>query len=162
PSQYCRRMRAVAATILFVVLVAAPAGSAARRQERDAIAYVRASCCRAQVYLINADGSANRQVTKNLRRPPEGAYTHGRSPNGSGLRALTREVGAGDPAWSPDGRQIAFARQKPAGIYVMNADGSARRRVTTGPSDRQPDWSPDGTQILFVRQLRGPNAEIFV
>ena len=50
--------------------------------------------------------------------------------DGSGQRRLTRTAGFEySPAWSPDGRKIAFAsgRDGNSGIYVMNADGSEQR-----------------------------------
>ena len=67
--------------------------------------------------------------------------------------------GGNSPAWSPDGRRIAFARDFGAsdpGIYVMDADGSNLVRLTTADEgittgDRNPIWSPDGTSIVFSR-----------
>jgi Tol biopolymer transport system component len=59
----------------------------------------------------------------------------------------------GDPAWSPDGRQIAFRRGAgiDAEIYLMNADGTNERLLATGPGpDSDPTWSPDGGRIAFV------------
>jgi TolB protein len=59
------------------------------------------------------------------------------------------------PAWSPDGRRIAFMSQVADeglqyDIFVMNADGSHLRRLTTShATDGFPSWSPDGTQIAF-------------
>ncbi len=61
--------------------------------------------------------------------------------DGSGQRRLTRTAGRDwDPVWSPDGRQIAFLRERDADnwppnfdnfeVYVMNADGSGQRRLT--------------------------------
>ena len=51
-----------------------------------------------------------------------------------------------DPAWSPDGRQIAFARPVAKGnteIYVINADGSRPRRLTVNSGlDLAPTWQP--------------------
>jgi hypothetical protein len=42
--------------------------------------------------------------------------------DGSGLRRLTDGM---DPAWSPDGKKVAFARWRdPRGIYVIDEDGS--------------------------------------
>jgi Tol biopolymer transport system component len=59
-----------------------------------------------------------------------------------------------DPAWSPDGRTIAFAGGRAdddRGIYVMAADGSAPRRLTTAhyANFHSPSWSPDGRRIAF-------------
>jgi TolB protein len=53
--------------------------------------------------------------------------------DGSGQRNLTRHAGADDfAAWSPDGRKIVFASDRDGTweIYVMNADGSDQRRLT--------------------------------
>lgn len=57
-----------------------------------------------------------------------------------------------DPAWSPDGSQIAFASRRDGNhdLYVMNTDGSNVVRLTDGPGiDLSPDWSPDGSRIAF-------------
>ena len=56
------------------------------------------------------------------------------------------------PAWSPDGKRIAFTSKRDGNfeIYVMNADGSNPTRLTDNPRmDVYPSWSPDGKQIAF-------------
>jgi dipeptidyl aminopeptidase/acylaminoacyl peptidase len=82
------------------------------------------------------------------------------------------EVSSGDyddtaPAWSPDGRQLAFAsnRSKPdpdatyaANIWVVSADntdqGASPIQVTTGlGGDHHPAWSPDGKWIAYSTRL---------
>jgi TolB protein len=68
------------------------------------------------------------------------------------------------PAWSPDGRKLAFVSQRDGNseIYVMNADGSAQENLTRQPAnDSHPSWSPDGRKIAFVSRRDG-NAEIYV
>ena len=68
------------------------------------------------------------------------------------------------PAWSPDGRKLAFVSQRDGNseIYVMNADGSAQKNLTRQPaSDSHPSWSPDGRRIVFVSRRDG-NSEIYV
>ena len=55
------------------------------------------------------------------------------------------------PAWSPDGRQIAFDsnRTGPLAIWVMAADGGGQHIVTPGHGE-YPSWSPDGKRIAYA------------
>ncbi|MGH9724214.1 MAG: TolB family protein, partial [Candidatus Acidiferrales bacterium] len=70
------------------------------------------------------------------------------------------------PAWSPDGRMLAFVSNRTAepdsnfndDIWVVSADnhdqGRNMVRVTTNPgTDGSPAWSPDGKWIAFTSQL---------
>ena len=65
------------------------------------------------------------------------------------------------PAWSPNGRQIAFVRgddDPTLDIYIMDADGTNQRQLTHNPGDDMyPTWSPDGKRIAFLsdRQTEG-------
>jgi Tol biopolymer transport system component len=74
------------------------------------------------------------------------------------------------PAWSPDGRRIAYEyNPSPTGvparssdIYVMNANGSFPRPLTTTVGfDGDPAWSPDGRKIAF-ESTRSGNSDIWV
>jgi Tol biopolymer transport system component len=96
------------------------------------------------IYVMNADGSGQTNLTKNLY--------------GSALL----------PAWSPSGRQIAFVFEDlsawpnlPRDIYVMNADGSGQTNLTRYREGMNPAWSPSGRQIAFL-STRDGNQEIYV
>ena len=76
---------------------------------------------------------------------PVSPYIYLANSDGTGAGPLT----SGDaPAWSPDGRSIAFHREDGVGdIYIIRADGSGEKRIAVG--GRDPAWSPDGQRIVF-------------
>jgi TolB protein len=151
------------------------------------IAFVRTVAGQDSIWIVRADGSGLRElpapagVNGNPSFSPDGAtlaFDHADDETGDGDvpmhssnriyaigvdgSALRRIVGprgsVSDPAWSPDGRRLAFVREFGDGrsqIVVMNADGSGRRPLTaraayaTGPA-----WSPDSSRIVFA--LLGP------
>jgi TolB protein len=82
-----------------------------------------------EVFVANADGSNEVNLSKNA------AFD-------------------GWPAWSPDGKRIAFSsnRAGPANtgqIFVVNADGAGLRQITGGPAGfAQPSWAWDGRRIV--------------
>ena len=88
---------------------------------------------------------------------------HGRRrPTGSATDWATRR----DPAFSPDGKLIAYDYRKPGfsirEIYVMNADGTGIRKVTRlGAVSALPAWSPDGRTLAFQSNAGGPKYEIY-
>jgi TolB protein len=79
---------------------------------------------------------------------------------GGNVRRLSYQGGrAYDPAWSPDGRKIAYvAEVSGAGleIYVMDANGQNYRRLTdTRGSNEAPSWSPDSRHVVFSSSRSG-------
>ena len=67
------------------------------------------------------------------------------------------------PAFSPDGKQVAFAWNGEKGdsfdIYVKQVDTGTPHRLTTHPADDSfPAWSPDGSHIAFRRHTQESDA----
>nr|MCU0256305.1 hypothetical protein [Vicinamibacterales bacterium] len=69
-------------------------------------------------------------------------------------RRLTSSPGGeGSPAWSPDGRRLAFTARREGDeasqVYVIDLRGGEAQRVTSLTTGaRAPKWSPDGSAIL--------------
>ena len=66
------------------------------------------------------------------------------------------------PAWSPDGKYVAFYRQERAGgavfdVLLADTRGRVVRNVSRGYGvfNTDPTWSPDGKRLAFVASYRG-------
>jgi Tol biopolymer transport system component len=77
------------------------------------------------------------------------------------LNQLTEDPTDTEPAFSPDGRTIAFARG--GDLYSVRPDGSGQRRLTSGPElDSAPVVSPDGRRVVFERRAAtGTAADLY-
>ena len=85
---------------------------------------------------------------------------------GSGPPPVTRPFatypgGAYEPAFSPEGRRLAFvwngSEQSNFDIYVRAVDGDTLTRLTSDPAPHgSPVWSPDGSHLAFLRYGESP------
>ena len=58
--------------------------------------------------------------------------------------------GARSGAWSPDGKRIAYMRDQPHGLHLIDPDGKTAKRLTQdGFRDHPPAWSPDGKWLVY-------------
>ena len=93
--------------------------------------------------------------------PDEGSYELYTLTLSTGeVKRLGTATNSGAPAWSPDGKTIAFSSDGYGGegfeICVMASDGSNVQRITTSAGDDTgPAWSPDGRQIAFRSDREG-------
>jgi Tol biopolymer transport system component len=87
---------------------------------------------RMELFVMNADGSDQRQVTR------LGGANFG-------------------PSWTPDGRRIVFSsnhrnpRSRNFDLYLVNLDGTGLEQVTTNPEfDGFPMFSHDGKRLVWA------------
>jgi TolB protein len=92
-------------------------------------------------------------------------------PDGTKLRRITRARGSDVfPAWSPDGRWIAYIsnRSRPRNegafeIYVMRANGRRLRQVTRDHFvDYDLAWAPDGKHFVFTSTRPSATSGVWV
>lgn len=122
-------MLALATSLLALLSAQASTATGSQRLDSDEILFVgytgdaMARTDRYALYLLDGDG---RQVR---------------------LTAVTSSRIL-EPAWSPDGRQIAFTRGDQ--IHVARADGSGVRQLTRGEgTSTGAQWSPNGRMLVY-------------
>ncbi len=88
----------------------------------------------------------------------EGENIYVVNPDGTGRTMLVNAINhQQDPAWSADGKYIAYASAQRGlrEIYRADADGSNQVAlsdgIAVGAVDDFPAWSPDGQKLVFVR-----------
>jgi len=109
---------------------------------------------RAAVYPRTTwDAEKNRNLTDLWLQPVSG---------GPGRRLTAHEAGESAPAFSPDGKRLAFVSKRDgdeeAQLYVLRLDGGEAERWTRMPLGVQsPRWTADGKRIVFVSAVLGEN-----
>ncbi|HXF98945.1 MAG TPA: hypothetical protein VNJ46_10075 [Gaiellaceae bacterium] len=123
-------------------LSGAGAAGAAFPGENGKIAFTSNRDGNLEVYVMNADGSGQANLSDNAAADLQ-------------------------PAWSPDGSKIAFTSDRDGNleVYVMNAaDGSGQANLSQNDAtlNFDPAWSPDGSKIAFTRSFNASAQQVYV
>jgi eukaryotic-like serine/threonine-protein kinase len=143
------------------------------------IAFVSNRAGQPQIFIMNADGSDQKQLTNQ----PDGACQPEWSPDGQQVlfvtpcdrkmdeypRAalyviksdgsnvqpcLTQIGGLFDASWSVSGIAYTYLENNQPRIYVASGCGSGTQISQQRSDDRQPSWSPDGERMVFLNTSR--------
>lgn len=139
-----------------------------------------------EIFVINADGTGNTQLTIHEGRDigpawsPDASkiafYTHSEDEskwsifvmdsNGDNIEQLTymENVYDNSPTWSPDGAKIAFAREYPlqnyiSELWIMDSNGDNQHQIAS-IAGNGPEWSGINNQIVYYSYNTG-DAEIY-
>lgn len=121
------------ASLLLVVSLLTACGSASRartaaKAKNGVLTFVRAGA----LWTLGADGNKLREL--------------GGAPKGTG--------NASSPAWSPDGKKLAFLAGSgdTTDVFVVDRGGGSRKRLSSGSPAGSGGltWSPDGGRLAFA------------
>jgi TolB protein len=110
-------------------------------------------------HAISPDGQSLAMGDDSQERGKTAIYVVSLAAGTSGApRRITQRVPAWGPAWSPDGKTLAFTAERGGKIdvYTISAAGGAETRLTNGQGRNEaPEFSPDGKYIYFNSSRSG-------
>jgi Tol biopolymer transport system component len=171
-----RRLAAVGAASLLLVMIIAPTAQATFPGRNGRIAFQAATDAGIQIFSVRANGHDLRQVTHldgDATTPdwsPDGmrlafswnechvAFVDADGANPVVLPNVPAEADPSiqvcetDPSYLPDGQRVAYERYDPSieddAVWLMNVDGSHRTRIVGGGA-ADVNASPDGRHLTF-------------
>jgi len=94
---------------------------------------------------------------------PEGTLWRSKVDGSEKLQLVSGPMEVYLPAWSPDGRRIAFTGHeagKPSRLHLVSREGGSPEELRTGDHDAfTTNWSPDGNSITFSDEYYGEHGE---
>ncbi len=152
----------VTAMLCTAALIALAAPNAMAAGHGGAVVFSRVLTKTEQSTVKDAEGNpkkdADGKVETTEKKTVEGGLYAVRDGH---LNQLTEDPTDTEPAFSPDGRAIAYVRS--GDVFSVRADGSGLRRLTSGTAlDSAPLVSPDGKSAVFERRTStGAPADLY-
>jgi serine/threonine protein kinase/Tol biopolymer transport system component len=136
-----------------------------------------------KIFIMKADGSDAKEVGDGYDpalSPDGNRILFGKFDRAKGYRMCVMDVAGGNvkvlspndnrfgyvyPAWSPNGKRIAWTDEfeKKLQLFVADADGKNARQLTNeGAYNTHASWSPDSKQIAFIRSDNGKTGRHYV
>lgn len=87
-------------------------------------------------------------------------YSISTANNSLPVQLTTAKEGAAQPAWSPDGKQLAFTRtvSEKSQVFILSMEGGEPTQLTKSKyGANNPKWSPDGKKILYSSDISLPD-----
>ncbi len=140
------------AALLIAALVALVAPNAMAAGHGGAVVFSRVQTKTEKTVVKDAEGNPKKDADGKVEQTEKTTIEGGLFAVREGhLNQLTEDPTDTEPAFSPDGRSIAFVRS--GDVFSVRADGSGLRRLTSGTElDSAPIVAPDGKSVVFERR----------